>query len=80
MSIQVEPKERVIVWTITDNGIGRKKATEIKKQHPGVSHGTKITSDRISWMQNIYQQQLSIVYEDLEEGTRVIIQTPILDS
>lgn len=79
LTVIVEPRENVIVWTIIDNGVGRKKTAEIKKLHPGVSHGTKITSDRILWMQNFYQQQLSIVYEDLAEGTKVTIHTPILE-
>jgi len=78
--IQIEPEEHFIVWTIEDNGIGREKASSIKKQHVGVSHGTKITADRIQWMQNIYKQQLSVEYIDLKEGTKVILKTPIIES
>ena len=79
LSIRIEPKQNYIIWTITDNGIGREKAKEIGKNHKGVSHGIKITVDRIFWMKKRYGNQFSIQYEDLEEGTRVILKTPILD-
>jgi tetratricopeptide (TPR) repeat protein len=79
LTIRVEPKSDYIIWTITDNGIGREKAKEIGKSHKGISHGIKITFDRIFWMKKRYGNNFSIHYEDLEEGTRVILKTPILD-
>jgi tetratricopeptide (TPR) repeat protein len=79
ITIRVEPKSDYIIWTITDNGIGREKAKEIGKSHKGISHGIKITFDRIFWMKKRYGNNFSIYYEDLEEGTRVILKTPILD-
>ncbi len=79
LTISVEPKSDYIIWTITDNGIGREKAKEIGKTHKGISHGIKITVDRIFWMKKRYGNNFSIHYEDLEEGTRVILKTPILD-
>lgn len=79
LTIRVEPKSDYIIWTITDNGVGREKAKEIGKSHKGISHGIKITIDRIFWMKKRYGNNFSIQYEDLEEGTRVILKTPILD-
>ena len=79
LTIRIEPKLDYIIWTITDNGIGREKAKEIGKNHKGVSHGIKITVDRIYWMKKRYGSNFSIVYEDLEQGTKVILKTPILD-
>lgn len=80
LTIYVQPEDHYICWIIEDNGIGREKSASIKKQHIGTSHGTKITSDRIQWMQNIYKQQLSVEYIDLEEGTKVILKTPIIEN
>lgn len=80
IQIRVEPKTDFILWTITDNGIGRIKSAEIKKQHSGTSHGTQITSDRIKWMKNIYKQNLSFEYVDLEQGTQVLLKTPIIEN
>lgn len=77
--IKVEPKENYILWTIMDNGVGREKSKEIKHTHKGTSHGIKITSDRIKWMKNIYGNHFSLEYQDLEEGTLVVLKTPIVE-
>jgi len=77
--VQVQPMEDYIIWTISDNGIGRVKSKEIGKTHKGVSHGIKITSDRVKWMENIYGHQFSIAYKDIDEGTIVTIKTPIVE-
>lgn len=79
LTIRVAPKSDHIIWTITDNGIGREKAKEIGKSHKGISHGIKITFDRIYWMKKRYGSNFSIQYQDMEEGTSVILKTPILD-
>ncbi len=79
LSIAIEPHDEYILWTIIDNGVGRVKSKEIGKTHKGISHGIKITSDRIKWMKNIYGHQFSIEYTDLDEGTRVVLKTPIVE-
>jgi len=79
LKIEVSPKEDHIIWVIEDNGVGRQKSQEIGKTHKGVSHGIKITSDRIKWMENIYGHQFSITYSDLEQGTSVTLKTPIVE-
>lgn len=79
LSIKIEPKDTFIIWTITDNGIGRKNASEIGKTHKGISHGINITVDRIHWMKRRFGDNFSIEYIDLDEGTKVILKTPIIN-
>jgi len=80
LTIQVFPKENHILWIITDNGVGRIKSKEIGKSHKGISHGIKITVDRIHWMKKRYGNDFSVEYVDLEQGTEVTVKTPILDA
>lgn len=77
--VQIQPQDKHIRWIITDNGVGREKAKEIGKTHKGISHGIKITVDRIYWMQKRYGNDFSVDYFDLEEGTQVVLKTPIID-
>ncbi|MFT5820528.1 MAG: two-component system LytT family sensor kinase [Crocinitomix sp.] len=79
LDIHIEPHDEFILWTITDNGVGRKKSEEINRTHKGISHGIKITRDRINWMEKIYGNHFSIEYHDLEEGTKVVLKTPIIE-
>ncbi|MEZ4937568.1 MAG: tetratricopeptide repeat protein [Crocinitomicaceae bacterium] len=78
LEIEIEPLENTILWKIRDNGIGRKASSE-KNAKKNISHGSQITEDRISWMQNIYGSSFSIEYTDLEEGTLVTLTTPIVE-
>jgi sensor histidine kinase YesM len=80
LTIHIQPKDDHIIWTIIDNGVGRERAKQIGKTHQGISHGIKITVDRIHWMKKRYGSNFSIQYIDLPEGTKVILKTPILDS
>ncbi len=80
LGIHIEPHDEFILWTIVDNGVGRKKSQEINRTHKGISHGIKITRDRINWMEKIYGNHFSIEYHDLEEGTKVILKTPIIEA
>ena len=69
---------------ISDNGIGRKKATEIKnnsvKKHK--SRATEIIEDRLKVLKKEKNIDISISYEDLTDssgaatGTNVIIELP----
>ncbi len=70
---------------IEDNGIGRKKATEIKQnksyQHPGF--GIKLTADRIDTMNKASGEKINLRIEDLFDqngnatGTRVQLEFTI---
>ncbi len=79
LTIKIQPKKNHILWTIIDNGVGRIKSQEIGKTHKGISHGIKITVDRIYWLKRRYGTDFSVDYFDLEQGTKVLIKTPIFD-
>ncbi|MBC7863063.1 MAG: histidine kinase [Bacteroidia bacterium] len=73
----------VLVCTITDNGIGRKRSEEIKKrQNPAhTSFATKATENRIDLLNSYSDQKYSFKIIDLEEngvatGTKVVISIP----
>jgi len=77
--------ENNLICTIEDNGIGREKANEIRKQKKPehISLGTQITESRISLINQLYNKKLNITYHDLfapdgtASGTRVEICFPI---
>ncbi|MDB4533745.1 histidine kinase [Vicingaceae bacterium] len=71
-------KNETLNCTVTDNGIGRKKAQEIKsrQQQNHQSFSVNATKSRFKIMQSHYQQDLGVDFEDLQEGTKVIINIP----
>ena len=79
-------KEHFIYAIIEDNGIGRKKAGEIKNQSRKnhVSMGIKITNDRLRLLSHVQQASFSVNFTDLYDekgnavGTRVEISWPVL--
>jgi hypothetical protein len=69
--------------TVKDNGVGRKKAQEIKarQQKNHQSFSVNATKIRFDIMKNHYKQSLGVFYTDLEEngeaiGTKVVINMP----
>ena len=78
--------EELIECIITDDGIGRKKAAEIKKKSIGKyeSRGISLIDDRIHVLQRSLSQNIDYQIEDLEEngsasGTRVVLKLPIIE-
>jgi ligand-binding sensor domain-containing protein len=74
-----------IVCTVLDNGIGRKQAMEMKGQilrKPHVSHGTRITRERLEILNRSFHSELSVNITDLNSqsgegtGTRVDVFIP----
>ncbi len=86
LSVDLRLKENIIVCTITDNGIGREKAAEIKskKTQTHESRGTKITGDRLKLINTLNNIQMLINYIDLKDdsgnaaGTKVEITIPLI--
>lgn len=87
LNIHISTENNLIVCAIEDNGIGRKKAAEIKRTMPGNKHkslGMKITEDRLKILNELHRSKLNIEIEDLEDasgnsqGTRVVIYIPII--
>jgi len=76
-------KEHFLQCTVIDNGIGRKKAQEIKdRQRKGYqSFSVSATQSRFEIMKTHYDQDLGVEFVDLEDGleaigTKVIIKIP----
>jgi len=85
--LSVRSEGNFIVCTISDNGIGRKKASEIKRTMPLDKHkslGMKITEERLRILNEISKSEHSVVITDLENpdgssaGTKVELYVPIL--
>ncbi len=86
LTISMERKGAQIVCTVDDNGIGRKRAQELKQSNDKdrQSHGIDITVRRLALLNDRKRGVTnSVTYIDKEEnglpaGTRVIIQIPVL--
>ena len=86
LTIHLSSKNNFLICTITDDGIGRKKAAEIKHTMPVSKHkslGMKITEDRLKILNEINNSQLSVTITDLksgieEQGTQVQLFIPLI--
>jgi tetratricopeptide (TPR) repeat protein len=84
LEIEILLKNRSLICTVTDNGIGRKKAMEIKDKKGRVhnSVGMKMTEGRIDLIRKINNKEATVTITDLEDengqatGTRVTIVLP----
>jgi ligand-binding sensor domain-containing protein len=84
--IKLYSENNFLICTITDNGIGREKASEIRRTMPVQKYkslGMKITEDRLKILNEINHSQLSVTVTDLKNssnepiGTRVELFVPI---
>jgi sensor histidine kinase YesM len=86
VQVKVEPlQEDCLRITITDDGIGRAKATQLKSlsatRHK--SFGMKVTGERISLINRLYQTHTRVQVHDLTDaegkaaGTEVVLEIPI---
>lgn len=87
LTIHLSSRENFLICTITDNGIGREKASQIKRTMPGKKHkslGMKITEDRLRILNEINNSELNVAITDLldEEqrpiGTKVELYVPLM--
>ena len=76
-------KTETLICTVTDNGIGRKKAQEIKvrQQKNHQSFSVNATKSRFKIMQSHYKQNFGVQFKDLTSkkentGTIVSIKMP----
>ena len=86
VKISISKKGEDLQCVIEDNGIGRKKATELKAQKQ-INHkrsmGMQITQDRIEIINKLYNMNASINVFDMEDaegnakGTKVELTIPI---
>jgi tetratricopeptide (TPR) repeat protein len=86
IKVIMEQKEDIILCSIEDDGIGRKKARQLQeeKNHNHVSLGTSITENRLRLVNEVYGKTMKVSYKDLVDeegnptGTRVQINIPIM--
>jgi LytS/YehU family sensor histidine kinase len=87
VQVVVTLEGNIIYCRITDNGIGRKKALELRKTGTEMkaSLGENITSTRLSMISQLTKKEMKVVYDDMEDengsgtGTKVEIRFPILN-
>jgi ligand-binding sensor domain-containing protein len=86
LTIRLHSENNFLICTITDNGIGREKAAEIRRTMPLKKHrsmGMKITEDRLRILNDANNSKLSVAITDLRDarnepaGTRVEIFVPL---
>lgn len=86
LTIHLHSENNFLICTITDNGIGREKAGEIRRTMPVKKHksmGMKITEDRLKILNAINNSQLSVTITDLRDekgvatGTKVELFVPL---
>lgn len=86
LSIKLHTENNFLICTISDNGIGREKAAEIRRTMPVKNHksmGMKITEDRLRILNEINSSHLSVVVTDLintqgeSTGTKVELFVPL---
>jgi len=86
LTIRLSAVNNFLICTIVDNGIGREKASEIRRMMPVKNHkslGMKITEDRLKILNEINNSQLSVTITDLKDadnkslGTKVELFVPL---
>lgn len=84
LTVSFKQKENIIQCTITDNGIGRQKAMEIKKKskYGDKAMGIRLTKDRLKLLNMQTSSMIAFKIIDLKDdlgnasGTKVILNLP----
>jgi len=85
IDIELYLENDYLVVCVQDDGVGRKKAQEIRSKQPKYhkSQGMSITEDRLNIINKVNDSDLSVTIEDIdpdnieESGTRVKIYVPL---
>lgn len=83
ISLLFEVENDLLKINITDNGIGRKRSAEFRKDHTHKPVAIRLTAQRSEILNQQYaNEKISVTVEDLYEntvasGTRVVICLPI---
>jgi len=80
ITITIGQQDGMLYCSVQDNGIGRKQSEVINagKTAPGKkSLGMKITGERIQIINRVKNAQAEVRFEDLEEGTQVLVKLPL---
>src|SRR5438045_1460430 len=85
LEIELTLEKEILLCQIIDDGIGRKKAAELKSKSSSThkSMGIKITEGRIAMMQKMNGEDKSVEIKDLvyadgsAAGTEVVLKIPV---
>lgn len=83
--LEARRDEKALQITIEDNGVGRRRAGELKSRDAVAhkSHGMQVTSERIKIINELYGLNATVAVKDLLDeagearGTRVVVRVPI---
>lgn len=84
IEIEISPGEGVLEVRVEDNGIGRERALENKRQQ-NVKHKSKgidLTRERLELIHRLFETKFSFEYQDVRDtkgsitGTRVLFTIP----
>jgi tetratricopeptide (TPR) repeat protein len=81
LALTISQENSILIVTIEDNGIGRKRSAELKtdNQKKHRSTGLKNIRERLGIINRIYRSDYKVFIEDLpaDTGTKVILHLPI---
>jgi LytS/YehU family sensor histidine kinase len=85
LSIDLHWENGTLLCQITDDGIGRKRAAELKSKSAskGKSLGMQITSHRLALINSLHEKETTVQIVDLVDpageacGTRVVLKIPV---
>jgi LytS/YehU family sensor histidine kinase len=85
LSIELHRENGTLLCQITDDGIGRKRAAELKSKSAskGKSLGMQITSHRLALINSLHEKETTVQIIDLVDpagealGTRVVLKIPV---
>lgn len=81
LNVSINNKDKEVLITVEDNGVGRQKSMELKTEHQKKhnSTGLKNTQQRINIINKVYHKSYSVEVSDLSEdgsGTCVKVSLP----
>ena len=85
IDVLFRPEKNGIMLNITDNGIGRIKATELTTESDRQSLATQITQERIAVLNQQHKAKIDFIIEDVVDsahqiaGTRVTFHLPLIN-
>ncbi|WP_040253573.1 tetratricopeptide repeat protein [Psychroserpens mesophilus] len=77
ITISYKKNENMMICSVEDNGIGRKKSSELKANHNKQSLGMTITKNRIDILNKKRNTNGSVNIIDKTDGTKIEIKLPL---
>ena len=77
MSIEFKQDDGVLRCVIMDNGIGIEHSKTINADIESKSFSTRAIQEKLELLKKYYNKDIGFYYEDVNEGTKVIIKIPL---